>query len=225
MLGTTSVTGSTSPITASDPIVPRFEDKNWSSMACWLTPVLILVLIAVLLVGLYSFVWNNPCQCGKRRRRSRTSYASDHDNNDNDSDNDSDKDSDKDSDNNNSNEHMSVRIAGGSSPLPKSGLITGKDLRHMMNNRPSTTFVVGFFSKRCGHCIQMKPAYEQVMKQSPHVYSLFLDGDEEAIKIGTELGIEGYPTIYSFKNGQKANEFDPAKPRTVENLLQFVRQG
>ncbi len=77
--------------------------------------------------------------------------------------------------------------------------------------------VLFFYHPSCGHCIEFKPAWEEVKKQidMPCKDINCQDNPEKC----SSYGIEGYPTILVEKNGKK---YEFKDKRTVENVVSFI---
>jgi thiol-disulfide isomerase/thioredoxin len=161
--------------------------------------------------------------------------------------NTSDNDSDSDNDNDNDNDEISP-ISSCDRPqpseekdsktedsttyqAPETDKISGQQAQKLLADQRSgqlkKPLIMGFFSKRCGHCIQMKSAYEEatqrvLQEKQVLMYGLYCDDDDEAIKLARSLDIKGFPTILAFKNGQMhGSEFEGS--RTSQNLYRFAQ--
>ena len=88
------------------------------------------------------------------------------------------------------------------------------------------TGVVLIFHPQCGHCVQMRPAWESMKKRvPPHVKIVEVNGSgmsESPLLSGSVIGkhTEGYPSIIRLRNGQYAGTF--RGERTPEKFRQFV---
>lgn len=78
---------------------------------------------------------------------------------------------------------------------------------------------------RCGHCKRMQPTWQQL--------ALKFVGDEK-VKIGkvdctltenrdlcSEQDVQGFPTIFIYKNGEKITEYNGN--RSLEDMFDFVK--
>ena len=80
-----------------------------------------------------------------------------------------------------------------------------------------------FKMEKCGHCIQFKPIWNQLIKNHENLNFKEHDAviDEEIIR---NYKIEGYPTIMiEFKNEQKSTVVEFTHERTYDNLVEFIK--
>jgi thiol-disulfide isomerase/thioredoxin len=93
---------------------------------------------------------------------------------------------------------------------------------HMKNIKA----IVLVYHPQCGHCVQLRPLWEEMKKKVPSETNIVeIDGtklSEITDKTNTLRQIEGFPSIYESNHLNKKN-FD--KPRTIDNLLHFVKQS
>ncbi len=89
------------------------------------------------------------------------------------------------------------------------------------------TGVLLIFHPGCGHCVQMRPAWE-AMKQSLPPESKIVEVDGSALSESGTLRqldvfqkLKGFPTIVRMKNGRPVHEF--GGPRTAEAMIHFSR--
>jgi len=91
------------------------------------------------------------------------------------------------------------------------------------------TGVVLMFHPECGHCVQMRPAWEMMKKRVPsNVKIVEIDGSEMSSSptlsrsmVGQQT--EGFPTIMRLTNGKVVEKF--SGERTPENLVEFVSKS
>jgi thioredoxin domain-containing protein 5 len=91
------------------------------------------------------------------------------------------------------------------------------------------TGVVLMFHPQCGHCVQMRPAWEIMKKRVPsNVKIVEIDGSEMSSSptlsrsmVGQQT--EGFPTIMRLTNGKVVEKF--SGERTPENLVEFVSKS
>lgn len=91
------------------------------------------------------------------------------------------------------------------------------------------TGVVLMFHPQCGHCVQMRPAWEMMKKRVPsNVKIVEIDGSEMSSSptlsrsmVGQQT--EGFPTIMRLTNGEVVEKF--SGERTPENLVKFVSKS
>ena len=85
------------------------------------------------------------------------------------------------------------------------------------------------FHPQCGHCVQMRPAWEMMKKRVPsNVKIVEIDGSEMSSSptlsrsmVGQQT--EGFPTIMRLNNGEVVEKF--SGERTPENLVKFVSKS
>jgi thioredoxin-like negative regulator of GroEL len=97
-----------------------------------------------------------------------------------------------------------------------------KNLKHI-------TAVVLVFHPQCGHCIQMRPMWEQMKRQAPPSAQL-VEVNGEGLSESPEMSqsevarnTEGFPSIMRVKNGKVVESFQ--QERTVPNMLDFVKKS
>ena len=91
------------------------------------------------------------------------------------------------------------------------------------------TGIVLVFHPQCGHCVQMRPAWELMKKRvKPHVKILEVDGSgmsESPVLSRSVIGenTAGYPSVFSLKDGKFGENF--RKERTTENFVKFANKA
>ena len=91
------------------------------------------------------------------------------------------------------------------------------------------TGIVLVFHPGCGHCVQMRPAWEMMKKGvKPHVRILEVDGSgmsESPVLSRSVIGknTAGYPSVFSLRQGKFGETFD--KERTTENFVKFANKS
>jgi thiol-disulfide isomerase/thioredoxin len=91
------------------------------------------------------------------------------------------------------------------------------------------TGIVLVFHPGCGHCVQMRPAWELMKERvKPHVKILEVNGSEMSespILSRSVIGknTEGYPSIFSLRAGKFGKKF--ATDRTTENFVKFANES
>jgi thioredoxin domain-containing protein 5 len=103
------------------------------------------------------------------------------------------------------------------------GILNGHNFKHGIES--GITFVK-FFAPWCGHCKRLAPTWDDLGKK------FIADGGVNIVKVDCTLDInkdlcndqevEGFPTIYLYKNGEKISEYSGS--RTLEDLYDFVKQ-
>jgi thioredoxin-like negative regulator of GroEL len=98
-----------------------------------------------------------------------------------------------------------------------------------VKNMKHVTAVVLVFHPQCGHCVQLRPTWEQMKQQAPaHARFVELNGErmsDNPLLSQSEIGrkTEGFPSIMRVKNGRVVESFQ--QERTVPNMLQFVKKS
>ncbi|KAK6348456.1 hypothetical protein TWF718_006249 [Orbilia javanica] len=86
--------------------------------------------------------------------------------------------------------------------------------------------VVEFYAPWCGHCKNLKPAYEKAAENMKGLAQVAaIDCDEDANKrTCSEYGIQGFPTIKVFKPGKsgKPSVLDYQGQRTAKGIVDFL---
>jgi len=98
-----------------------------------------------------------------------------------------------------------------------------------VKNMKHITAVVLVFHPQCGHCIQLRPAWEQMKRQAPP-QARFVEINGEQMSENSDLSqsdigrkTEGFPSIMRVKNGHVVEQFN--QERTVPNMVNFVRKS
>ena len=113
--------------------------------------------------------------------------------------------------------------------MPKVEKIGPSNYRSCDKKTRKLTGVVLVFHPQCGHCVQMRPAWEMMKKRvQPHVRIVEVDGSQmsESPELSRSMigqQTEGFPTIMSLKRGVVVNKF--SGERNTENLTNFVKQS
>jgi len=108
---------------------------------------------------------------------------------------------------------------------------------NLLNKQAKQKTLVIFFNPGCGHCIQFKPAYEEVAKR--------LNNKSKDMTIATvntgenrdlmqrinarqqDFTVQGVPTAVSYYDGQYYSTYQPGNKgdhpyRSVEDVIEFV---
>jgi thioredoxin-like negative regulator of GroEL len=98
-----------------------------------------------------------------------------------------------------------------------------------VKNMKHITAIVLVFHPQCGHCIQLKPAWEQMKRQAPP-QARFVEINGEHMSENSDLSqsdigrkTEGFPSIMRVKNGRVVESFQ--QERTVPNMIDFVKKS
>ncbi|KAI0853465.1 thioredoxin-domain-containing protein [Daldinia vernicosa] len=93
-------------------------------------------------------------------------------------------------------------------------------------NRSNHTSVVEFYAPWCGHCQNLKPAYEKAAKNLEglaQVAAVNCDEDENKQLCGM-MGVKGFPTLKTVRPGKKGKPIveDYNGPRTAKGIVDAV---
>ena len=106
-------------------------------------------------------------------------------------------------------------------------LLTGADFNNdtpWILNDKRCAFVL-FFADWCGHCQNFKPEYEKFadIAQFMHVYAINSENESNLMSRleKTKLSIEGFPSLWIFKDGEPIEEYKGA--RTWQALLKKAK--
>lgn len=82
--------------------------------------------------------------------------------------------------------------------------------------------LVEFYAPWCGHCKKLAPEYagaaEVLAKNDPPLFLAKVDATEEK-KTAEKFGVQGFPTLYFFKNG---NKMEYTGGRTKDTIVSWV---
>uniref|UniRef100_A0A8C9RFC2 Protein disulfide-isomerase n=1 Tax=Scleropages formosus TaxID=113540 RepID=A0A8C9RFC2_SCLFO len=84
------------------------------------------------------------------------------------------------------------------------------------------TMLVEFFAPWCGHCQKLAPEYESAATQLKGTVPLAkVDCTVNSQTCG-RFGVNGYPTLKIFRNGQEASAYDG--PRSAEGIVSYMKK-
>lgn len=98
-----------------------------------------------------------------------------------------------------------------------------------VKNMKHVTAVVLVFHPQCGHCVQLRPMWEQMKQRAPrHARIIEVNGEgmsDNPIMSQSEIGrkTEGFPSIMRVKNGKVVESFQ--QERNIPNMLHFVKKS
>lgn len=98
-----------------------------------------------------------------------------------------------------------------------------------VKNMKHITAVVLVFHPQCGHCVQLRPTWEQMKQQAPRqAHFVEVNGEgmsDSPLMSQSEIGrkTEGFPSIMRVKNGKVVESFQ--QERTLPNMLGFVKKS
>ncbi|KAI2469600.1 thioredoxin-domain-containing protein [Annulohypoxylon bovei var. microspora] len=110
----------------------------------------------------------------------------------------------------------------------KSSPVTQLDAKNFdrIINKSNHTSVVEFYAPWCGHCQNLKPAYEKAARNLEglaHVAAVNCDEDENKQLCGM-MGVKGFPTLKTVRPGKKGKPIveDYMGPRTAKGIVDVV---
>ncbi|KAI0881606.1 thioredoxin-domain-containing protein [Annulohypoxylon maeteangense] len=110
----------------------------------------------------------------------------------------------------------------------KSSPVTQVDAKNFdkIINKSNHTSVVEFYAPWCGHCQNLKPAYEKAARNLDglaHVAAVNCDEDENKQLCGM-MGVKGFPTLKTVRPGKKGKPIveDYNGPRTAKGIVDAV---
>jgi thioredoxin-like negative regulator of GroEL len=112
--------------------------------------------------------------------------------------------------------------------MPKVQKIEPSRYSDAVKNMRKYTGIILVFHPSCGHCIQLKPSWEQMKKEaSTKVNFMEINGegmsDHESMRNSIAgKNTEGFPTIMGLKNGRILSKFN--EERTVPNMVKFANK-
>jgi len=86
--------------------------------------------------------------------------------------------------------------------------------------------IILFHHPQCGHCIELRPAWEKVKQMNADKPINIMEIESDMLsKINHPIknSVRGFPQIVRLENGKVMSEFN--KLRNVENLNKFVNQN
>ncbi len=90
------------------------------------------------------------------------------------------------------------------------------------------TGVILVFHPSCGHCIQLKPNWNEMKKNAnPRVHIMEINGEgmsEHSMMANSVAGknTDGFPTIMGLRNGKIHLKFN--EERTIPNMIKFANK-
>ncbi|KAA8613428.1 Thioredoxin domain-containing protein [Pyrenophora tritici-repentis] len=87
--------------------------------------------------------------------------------------------------------------------------------------------LVEFYAPWCGHCKALAPKYEELgqLYQTPEFSKLVTIAKVDATANDVPDEIQGFPTIKLFAAGKKDAPVDYSGSRTIEDLIEFVKEN
>lgn len=86
--------------------------------------------------------------------------------------------------------------------------------------------IVKFFAPWCGHCKRMAPTWEELAaKFAGSTVAKVAKVDctlDESKELCSEQSVDGFPTIFLYKNGEKVEEYNGS--RSLDDLYEFVKK-
>jgi protein disulfide-isomerase A1 len=115
-----------------------------------------------------------------------------------------------------------------SQPVPESNdepvkVVVGKTFNDIVLD-DTKDVLLEFYAEWCGHCKKFAPEYEKLAKKLSDIDNLVIakiDGSEN----DTPIQIQGFPTIFFFPKGQKADPISYEGGRTAKDVYQFIKKN
>ena len=89
----------------------------------------------------------------------------------------------------------------------------------------SGVWLIEFYAPWCGFCKKLKPVWAQLatkIKESNSDVKIAWCDSVENTEVSERFGVEGYPTIYLFRDGKK---YPFSGERNIDNFLSFIESG
>lgn len=84
------------------------------------------------------------------------------------------------------------------------------------------TLLVEFFAPWCGHCQQLAPDYEAAATKLKGTLPLAKVDCTVNAETCERFGVNGYPTLKIFRNGEEAGSYDG--PRTADGIVSYMKK-
>lgn len=99
--------------------------------------------------------------------------------------------------------------------------LTGNSFNHGIEKGVT---IVKFFAPWCGHCKRLAPTWDDLAGEfagNPQAKVAKVDCTlDESKDLCNEQGVDGFPTVFLYKNGEKLEEYMGS--RTLDDLFEFV---
>merc|ERR1711915_493506 len=111
-------------------------------------------------------------------------------------------------------------------PEEKPSAVVRLDKENFAEKTKTGVAFVKFYAPWCGHCKRLAPTWEQLAqhyKDDDNVKIAHVDctaGDNENRALCDGQGVNGFPTLLIYKNGEKVEEYNDK--RSLEDLKSFV---
>jgi len=109
-------------------------------------------------------------------------------------------------------------------PSDSIGIISLNDFTFEKFRDKNSVVVTKFFIPGCSHCVKLKPVYDELvikflMEESEDVKFTQVDClDFDSLDVCTEEGVEGFPTIYLYKDGMIEDIFSEERTKKTRKL-------
>uniref|UniRef100_W5MK62 protein disulfide-isomerase n=1 Tax=Lepisosteus oculatus TaxID=7918 RepID=W5MK62_LEPOC len=84
------------------------------------------------------------------------------------------------------------------------------------------TVLVEFFAPWCGHCQKLAPEYEEAATRLKGAVPLAKVDCTAHSETCSRFGVNGYPTLKIFRNGQESSAYDG--PRTADGIVSYMKK-
>uniref|UniRef100_A0A4W4GCZ6 Protein disulfide-isomerase n=1 Tax=Electrophorus electricus TaxID=8005 RepID=A0A4W4GCZ6_ELEEL len=118
--------------------------------------------------------------------------------------------------------NCSVTYTAGTQPLGSDVLVLNTDSAFDHAVAGHETMLVEFFAPWCGHCQRLAPEYETAATRLKGTVPLAkVDCTANSETCG-RFGVNGYPTLKIFRNGEEASSYDG--PRTADGIVSYMKK-
>ncbi|XP_066530035.1 protein disulfide isomerase family A, member 8 [Hoplias malabaricus] len=84
------------------------------------------------------------------------------------------------------------------------------------------TMLVKFYAPWCGHCKKLTPDFETAAKRLKGIVTLAKVDCTANTEICGRFGVNGYPTLKVFKNGEESSSYDG--PRSADGIVELMKK-
>jgi len=111
-------------------------------------------------------------------------------------------------------------------PADNSGpvkVLVGHSFQRLVLDTDQDVFVE-FYAPWCGHCKQLAPTWDALATHFEGNDKIVIAQMDATLNDNPSVGIRGFPSLYLFVSGDKANPIPYNGDRSLEALIDFVQQ-